>query len=224
MRKSGERARRTNAAAATSFVLGGSLFAAGAALAQSGAEATLYCSVYLAGGFFFSCGGYASVLLVVNRPRQSGPGGELRTEPWRWFAREPERIEWLSAAVLFVGTLVFAINIVDSFFQDLGAVQEDRLVWSPDVIGCVLFLLSGHLAILEIGHGRRVFRPAELEWWIVVVNQLGSVLFMVAAIASFVEPGSGSVVNFGISNWGTLTGALCFALAGLMQEFERPPA
>jgi hypothetical protein len=26
----------------------------------------------------------------------------------------------------------------------------------------------------------------------------------------------------GIANWGTLAGALCFAIAGLMQEFEHP--
>ncbi len=146
----------------------------------------------------------------------------MRPEPWRWFGREPKRIEWLSAAVLFAGTLVFAINLVDSFITGLGAGAEDRLVWSPDMIGCSLFLISGHLAIVEIGHGRRVFRPRELEWWIVMVNQLGSVLFMVAAIASFVRPANSDVVNIGVANWGTLTGALCFAAAGFLQEFERP--
>jgi hypothetical protein len=30
------------------------------------------------------------------------------------------------------------------------------------------------------------------------------------------------MVATGIANWGTLTGALCFAIAGLMQEFEHP--
>lgn len=202
-------------------MLGGSLFAIGAALAQRGADPTLYCSVYLVGGFFFSTGGYASVLLVVNRPAV-GPDRALRAESWRWWANEPDRIEWLSAVVLFAGTLVFAINLVDSFIEGLGPVAEDRLVWSPDLIGCLLFLISGHLAILEIGHGRRLARPAELEWWIVIVNQLGSVLFFVSALAAFVEPASAEYVNVGLANWGTLTGALCFAVAGLLQEFERP--
>jgi hypothetical protein len=45
---------------------------------------------------------------------------------------------------------------------------------------------------------------------------------MIAAIASFVEPGSGTEVSFAVGNWGTLTGALCFAAAGVAQEFERP--
>ena len=65
-------------------------------------------------------------------------------------------------------------------------------------------------------------RRRDLGWWIVAVNQVGSVLFMVAAIASFVRPSSGDEVAVGIANWGTLTGALCFAIAGVMQEFERP--
>ncbi len=45
---------------------------------------------------------------------------------------------------------------------------------------------------------------------------------MVSAVASFVRPSSGDMVATGIANWGTLTGALCFAIAGLMQEFEHP--
>ncbi|HEY5976664.1 MAG TPA: hypothetical protein VIT85_02305 [Solirubrobacterales bacterium] len=163
------------------------------------------------------------MLLVVNRPR-AGPDGALGAQRWRWFAREPQRIEWLSAAILFTGTLIFGINLIDSFIEGLGPVTEDRLVWSPDLIGCLLFLISGHLAILEIGHGRRVIRPRELEWWIVMVNQLGSVLFMVSALAAFVEPASAEEVNVGIANWGTLTGALCFAIAGALQELERPGA
>ncbi len=54
------------------------------------------------------------------------------------------------------------------------------------------------------------------------MNQLGSVLFMVSAVASFVQPSTGDALATGVANWGTLTGALCFALAGVMQEFEHP--
>ena len=129
----------------------------------------------------------------------------------------------MSSFALFFGTIVFAINIVDSFIQGLGAAAEDRLVWSPDMIGCLLFLISGFLAMREIGPGRLFWsRRRDLGWWIVSVNQLGSALFLVAAIASFVRPSSGDELAVGIANWGTLTGALCFAIAGVMQEFERP--
>jgi hypothetical protein len=220
-RGSSRRSSRLNAVAATAFLIGGSLFAIGAALAQAGASTTACASVYLVGGVFFSTGGYSSVLQVVNEPSgdQVAAGAEPR---WRWWSREPGRLQWLSAVVLFAGTLVFAINLVDSFIAELSPTAEDRLVWSPDMVGCSLFLISGHLALVEIGGGRRFWRHRDLGWWIVGVNQIGSALFMVSAVASFVEPASAEAVNVGIANWGTLTGALCFAVAGLMQEFEHP--
>ncbi|HEY6550558.1 MAG TPA: hypothetical protein VIY71_05090 [Solirubrobacterales bacterium] len=218
LRRSSRRSSLVNAVAATAFLVGGSLFALGAALAQAGVSTTVCASVYLAGGVFFSTGGYASVLQVVNEP--SGEAGE--EDRWRWWSREPRRLQWLSAVVLFSGTLVFAINLIDSFIAELSPFAENRLVWSPDMVGCSLFLISGHLALVEIGGGRRFWRHRDLGWWIVGINQIGSVLFMVAAVASFVQPASAEAVNIGVANWGTLTGALCFAVAGLMQEFEHP--
>ena len=213
--------RLANTVAATAFLIGGSLFALGAALAQGGADFTLCATIYLVGGVFFSTGGYTSVVQVVNEPA-GGLEGPL-PERWRWWAREPGRLQWLSAVALFAGTCVFAINLVDSFIEGLSPTAEDRLVWSPDMVGCALFLVSGHLAMAEISGGFwRVWRRRDLGWWIVAVNQLGSVLFMVSAVASFVRPSSGDALATGLANWGTLTGALCFAVAGLMQEFEHP--
>ncbi len=189
-----------NAIAATSFVIGGSLFAIGAGLAQADVGGPLLpAGVFLAGGVFFCSGGAFSILLAAR-----GPG-----------------LEQLSALVLFAGTLVFAINLVDSFIAELTPVQQDRLIWSPDIVGCALFLASGHFAMVGItGTWFPRHPPHELGWWIVVVNQVGSVLFMVSAVASFVHR-DGDLIAAGIANWGTLTGALCFAIAGVMQEFER---
>jgi hypothetical protein len=218
------RLRLVNAVAATSFVVGGSLFAIGAALAQGDVGGPLLpASVYLAGGVFFCSGGYVSLLQVVNGPRERADGG-FEAGPWRWWASEPGRLEWLSAAALFAGTLVFTVLLVNSFIAELSPVQQDRLIWSPDMIGCALFFVSGHFAMVEMtGTWLPRHPPRELGWWIVVVNQLGSVLFMVSAVASFVHR-DGDLLAAGIANWGTLTGALCFAIAGVMQEFERPAA
>ena len=81
----------------------------------------------------------------------------------------------MSAAVLFAGTIVFAINIVDSFIGGLGVSAENRLIWSPDMVGCSLFLISGHLAMVEMGGWGR--RPRDLGWWIVFVNQTSGQAF-----------------------------------------------
>lgn len=199
--RSSRRSAVVNAVAATAFLIGGSLFALGAALSQAGFDPTACATIYLVGGAFFSTGGYASVVQVRGEPR----------------------LQRTSALVLFAGTLVFAINLVDSFIQELSPAAEDRLVWSPDMIGCALFLVSGHLAMAGIAGGFwRVWRRRDLGWWIIAVNQLGSILFMVSAVASFIRPSTGDALATGIANWGTLTGALCFAIAGLMQEFEHP--
>jgi hypothetical protein len=140
------RLRRLNAVAGVSFVVGGALFAAGAAVAQFGSgDATECASIYFVGGLFFTLGGYVSLLQAVNAPRHvAGGAGRLVTPRWRWWSYEPVRVDWLSAFVLFAGTLVFAVDLLDSFLQGLTVQQVNRLVWAPDVIGCVLFLISGH--------------------------------------------------------------------------------
>lgn len=216
------RLRRLNAVAAGAFAVGGGLFAAGAAVSQFGTGALTSAWIYFSGGLFFNLGGYVSLLQAVNAPRQDGGTGSLAVRRWRWWSYEPERIDWLSTFLLFVGTLVFGINLLSSLLQGLSVQQMNRLVWAPDVVGCILFLISGHLALAEICHGRPGIRLHEFGWWIVAVNQLGSVLFMGSALADFTRPATGSAVNIDIANWGTLTGALCFSVGGVLQYFERP--
>ena len=214
---------RCNAVAATAFVLGGTLFTVGGLLAQfSGASATTIDTVFLVGGVFFSIGGYASIVQALNEPRGVGPGGQLEGGPWRWWGYEPLRPGWLSAFVLFIGTLAFFVSLVDAFLTNLSAVQEDRLLWTPEMVGCVLFLVSGHIAIAEACHGRIRWQPGSLSWWVVVVNQLGSILFLVSGLAGFVRHSTGDAINDQVVNWGTALGAACFAVAGILQLFERP--
>jgi hypothetical protein len=219
--------RKANGVAAAAFLVGGSLFAIGAALSQAHIGGPrLAAVVYMVGGVFFSTGGYASVLLAINAPhrRRDGSWGAM---PWRWWAREPRNYDYLAAAVLFAGTIVFGINLVDSLLGTLTPTQEDRLVWNPDIIGCALFLIAGQLAMVDISgswwpwKGGQSLRHEGLGWWIVFVNQVGSVLFMASGVASFVRA-DGDMIAVGIANWGTLTGALCFAVAGVMQFYEVP--
>ncbi|MFF0478925.1 hypothetical protein [Streptomyces sp. NPDC004284] len=132
------------------------------------------------------------------------------------------RVDWLSAFVLFAGTLVFAVGLLDSFLQGLTVQQINRLIWAVDVIGCVLFLVSGHLAFAEICHGRRRVLWRILGWWIVAVNQLGSVVFMVSVLAASTRPATGSLIDADIADRNTLTGALCFSAGGILQQYERP--
>ncbi len=214
---------RVNTVAGVSFALGGALFAVGAVLAQlSSATSRTLDVIFLCGGVFFSLGGYASIVQEVNAPRSIGTDGHLAPTRWRWWAYEPQRPGWVSAFVLFVGTLAFGVSLLDAFLTTLDTAQLDHLIWAPDIIGCVLFLVSGHVAIEEVCHGRFRLLPRSLGWWLVTVNQLGSILFFVAGLAAYIRPSNTSAEHLGLVNWGTALGALCFAVAGVAQLFERP--
>ncbi|WP_369255887.1 hypothetical protein [Streptomyces sp. R35] len=216
------RLRRLNDVAAGAFTVGGALFALGAGVAQFGSGDATGAWIYFAGGLFFNTGGYASLLQAINAPRRDSEAGALAARRWRWWSYEPTRIDWLSTFLLFVGTLVFGINLLNSLLQGLSLHQVNRLIWAPDMVGCILFLISGHLALVEVCHGRPGVRARDLGWWIVAINQFGSVLFLISALAAFTRPATESLVNADIANWGTLTGALCFSVGGVLQFFERP--
>jgi hypothetical protein len=185
---------RDNLLAGVAFTLGGSLFAAGAILAQDGAELVAVNVTYLVGGFFFSLGGWLSILATTARS-----------------------LAWSSAVVLFVGTLLFAVSLVAAFVQGFTPRQSNSWIWFPDMLGCVCFLVSGHLAMLDVGHGRVRILTHEPDWWIAAVNQIGSILFLLAGLAAFVRPATSEPVNVGLVNWGTFAGAVCFAVAGVLQ-------
>ncbi len=214
---------RINLVAAVSFAIGGSLFALGAFLAQTGNDAARNIDlVYLVGGFFFSLGGYASVLQAGNAPTDIDPDGALTSARWRWWEFRPHNLGWLSAAVLFLGTLLFAVSLVAAFAENLTVRQSNTWIWIPDMLGCVCFLVSGHLALLEICHGHIGVRPHEIGWWIVAVNQVGSVLFFLAGVAAYTRPATSTAVNLGLANWGTFLGAVCFVIGGVVQAFDKP--
>ena len=98
----------------------------------------------------------------------------------------------------------------------LDSTQEDRLVWTPDLVGSVCFLVSGLLAYRVV----RGTRHARV-WRMAAVNLLGCVLFMVSAIASYIVPATGSILDLAAANWGTALGAACF-FAGAVLLWPRP--
>ena len=209
-----QRLTRVNVVAGVAFVLGGAMFALGPVLAARGADsARVVDTVYLVGGAFFSIGGYASVLQASNMPTCIDERGALSSPRWTW---------WLSVFVLFVGTLFFGVSLVAAFAADLTARQTNGWIWFPDMTGCICFLVSGHLALLEVCHGRIGIRLHDLGWWIVAINQLGSVLFILAGVAAFTRPATSTAINAGLVDWGTFAGAVCFVAGGALQLLEQP--
>ncbi len=214
------RLSRLGVAAGCTFVLGGGLFALGAVLAQLGTTGLTTVNVtYLVGGFFFSLGGYATTLLVAGA-RCVHEAPVPRRMRWSVWSAPARSRAWRSAVVLFVGTLFFAVSLVAAFAEGLTPRQSNGWIWLPDIVGCTCFLMSGHLALLEVGQGRIRVRADLLGWWVAAVNQLGSVLFFLAGIAAFTRPATDHAIDTGLVNWGTFAGAICFAVAGVIQVFD----
>ena len=131
----------------------------------------------------------------------------------RW-ASDPS---WWSAAVQFIGTLLFNVDTFDALQEGLSTEQEDRLIFAPDLVGSACFLISGLLAY-RVATGARLLHPAhrDKEWKMAAVNLLGCVFFGISAIASYIVPSSGSVLELAAANWCTALGALCFFIGALM--------
>ena len=137
---------------------------------------------------------------------------------------EPRRTDWWAALIQLAGTIFFNVNTFNAMKTGLDVHQTNRLVWTPDVFGCACFLVSSYLAYVEVrGHGvRRQTRTND--WWIAAVNLAGSVAFGVSAIASFVVPKTGNILDLGAANFATALGALGFLIGALLllREGESP--
>ena len=161
-------------------------------LVGAGADA----AVFFAGSIFFT---FAALLEVREATVRRGQ---------RW-GSDPS---WWSAAVQFVGTLLFNISTFDALQETLDVQQQDRLIWAPDAFGSVAFLISGVLAYrVAAATGRR-----DRDWTMAAINLAGCVLFGISAVGAYVVPDTGSYLDLAWANVGTALGALCFLVGAVM--------
>jgi len=135
--------------------------------------------------------------------------------PVRFRAWLPHDRNWLAAITQFPGTIFFNVSTFAALLHNATTHQEDRRVWRPDFYGSTLFLVASLFAILALGR-LLSFRPRSLSWWIAWLNMIGSIFFMASAIASFVLPSTGELINNPVSVGGTLLGAVCFLLGAIL--------
>jgi hypothetical protein len=173
--------------------------------------------VFFVGSIFFTSAAYLQFLAAVNADRISAIA-QRRTPPgtFRWFALRPGEIGWLSAFTQLVGTVLFNVNTFDALLPGLDWLQEDLLIWTPDALGSICFLVASGLALLEYGGGRLSWQPRDVSWWIVNINMLGSVAFGVSAVYALVLPGTADVLDAWAVNAWTLAGAICFLIGAYL--------
>ena len=194
------------------FAIGSFCFAVaslpGAASATSGRVVGI---TYFVGSIFFTSAGYLQYLEVLNADRLHS-GARLRLIGW-----EPREAGYWAASIQSVGTLFFNVSTFLALNDAWTAKQENLLVWSPDALGSICFLVASWIAVTEVcGRGRPWWSPGRLEWDISWLNMVGSVFFGVSAVAAYVVPSTDELVDAAIATSGTLWGAVCFLVGAIL--------
>jgi hypothetical protein len=138
-------------------------------------------------------------------------GGGLQS----WLAWAERGAGWWAAIVQSAGTLFFNVTTYQAMHTALTSSEYNKLVWRPDWRGSICFLVSG--AIAYRASARHGWLPARggPGWWQAGVNLLGCVFFGISAVAGYVVPSTGSMLDQAAANWNTALGAACFLACAL---------
>ncbi|CAA6676942.1 MULTISPECIES: hypothetical protein [unclassified Lentimonas] len=197
------------------FIIGASGFALGSLLCLIpawpkawGLSETEINAIFFAASIPFTTAGYLQLYQAANAGRTDGKR--------HWFGWKPKDAGWLSCALQFVGTVMFNFNTFDALLSNLNREAELLLIWTPNVLGSILFLLSGYIAFIEICHRHWAIKPKQISWWVTFINLLGCIAFMISACFAFVPEHAPSFDAVEISIVFTLAGALCFLLGSYL--------
>ena len=206
-----------NAAVATLFVVGSACFVLGSIPVYVSTVPGLVDGItYFVGSLFFTS---ASLLQLLQAQSPSMTdlkrARDNRPESLTWWRPLPHDRSWLAAVAQFPGTLFFNLSTAAALVRNATVQQQDRNVWRPDFFGSILFLVASTFGILALGRFLRL-QPRSLPWQIAWFNMVGSIFFMASALASFVLPSSGEVINTRVTVAGTLLGAVCFLIGAAL--------
>jgi hypothetical protein len=206
------------------FIIGSTCFAVASAasiwpasLPAALTAARVINGIYFVGSLFFTAAAWLQLLESVNGDVSDiDPAAGTRRSRWRWLAWKPHNAGYLASLIQFAGTLLFNFNTADAMITGLGWVEQDVLIWAPDVIGSVCFLVASYLAMIEISHSFWSFEPRQTSWWIAIINLAGCVGFQLSAFISFYPPHPGSAVLGWMAALLTFIGAGCFFVASYL--------
>lgn len=186
------------------FMVGSLLFALGAVPPYADhVDARAVALTFFVGSIFFTLAAYLQYVQTVNATASP-------TERTRLLAWQPRRTDWWAVSVQSVGTLLFNISTFSAVDTAFSVQQEDRLVWAPDLLGSVAFMIASILAWVAVCHGWWAPRPHDRSWWVAALNLAGSIAFQISALAAFVRPATGELLDLPVANLGTFLGAAAF--------------
>jgi YrhK-like protein len=196
------------------FAIGSFLFALGVVPSYASAVGALPDAwTFFIGSLFFTSAGYLQFLQAINAP--SDVGGTARAR-FRLFAWQPNRIDFWACGIQSLGTLWFNWSTFAATRSALDAEQAHKMIWRPDMLGSIAFIVASWLAWEEVCHRWFAWRPRDVSWWIVAANLGGSIAFLISAFAAYIDPQSGTIWRLPLANLGTFVGAVGFFVGALL--------
>jgi hypothetical protein len=168
-------------------------------------------ATFFAGSIFFTLAGFIQLALSGRRPpRRSSSRADFA--------------DWWSAAIQFLGTLLFNLSTGVVLVRSIQDATTASTGWVPDAWGSAAFLLSSTVALVAAYRRHELWDPdartAHGTW----LNMAGSVAFWFSAVGAYVVPATGVIYSLHWLNVGTFLGAVCFFLAAVLArrslEFE----
>jgi hypothetical protein len=154
---------------------------------------------FFVGSILFTSGGALQTSLAF--PVRGSPGAG--------------RAAWWVAIIQSCGTLFFNVTTFQALHTEVSNPSYNKLVWRPDALGSICFLISGAIAYrVSARHGWRPARGGR-GWWEPSVNLLGCIFFGISAVAGYIVPSTGSMLDQAAANWNTALGAACFLACAL---------
>ena len=153
---------------------------------------------FFVGSILFTAGGGLQTWLAAPDRHEAGAG----------------RAGWWAAVIQSAGTLFFNATTFQALSTLPSQTDYDRLVWRPDALGSVCFLVSGVIAYrasarhgLWPARGTRAGGAGRQPPRLRVLRDLRG--------RRLSRPSTGSILDLAWANWNTALGAACFLVCAL---------
>ena len=140
------------------FMVGSVCFALGSVPAYAASVGAAADGItFFVGSIFFTSAALLVYLEAVNSVRSlEDTPSRVRLLSW-----EPARIDWWAGLIQLAGTLFFNRSTFQALQTNLTASEANQMIWRPDVLGSICFLVASALAWAEAGHGWVSWKPRE---------------------------------------------------------------
>lgn len=208
------------------FTLGSILFVLGAIPVMfPNAPTTTIAQINFVGSVCFTIGSYLMLLETINLNTSIThkyseekiaiakgiiKHSQLFFTKIKWFDWLPHRLDFWSVQIQLVGACLFNVNCFFALFSNLTWQKIDLLIWFPSTVASICFCVASYLAVIEVCHCYWAWLPNKIEWWVVILNLVGSWGFLMGSIFGFFGQGTFQCCQQWGTNLSFLVGSLFF--------------